>query len=385
MRQTSLKLASLFFIVFLFGCMEDSKEIDQRTMVVGMGIELTDEDEYEVTLQMPVIVPQFIPGGGGQEGSEFETLKATDSSLWDAISNIEAKTPTVLFFGHLKSVIIGEKLAREGITEAIDLIDRRAPVDNGVHLLIASEDEKVFDILSFESPLTSLPSLYIDRFFEAEQKMARVDEVQLYEFRRDSNMIGHAGHIPMIYVNDTYTIQDHAIFQDKKMVDILKDEESSVSSLLKEEHLDNFNYTIQVPFEGYEDVSVSLRIDTELDVEVENMNPNKFLVTIRGNAQLIHIMGEEKVESNRDFIRKVEEAVEKSLEDDLNTTIDKMKETNVDPWLFGHRLWIKDHENFNEEEWMKEGWRESEITIEIDIEIEETGQRSLLNKKKIGR
>ncbi|RKL69221.1 hypothetical protein CR203_04100 [Salipaludibacillus neizhouensis] len=385
MIKISLKVVILIFICLLAGCIPDSKEIDQRTMILGLGIDITEDEEYEVSLQMPVVTPQFSPGGGGgEQGSEFETLMAVHASLWDAIADIEARTPTVLFFGHLKTVVIGEKLARKGIGDVIDLIDRRAPVDNGVHLLVVPENQTVYDVLSFESPLASLPALYISNFFEAGQKMVRVEELKLYEFRRDSNMIAKAAKIPMISTNSDYVIQDHAIFKDRKMIDVLKGKQSSMSSLLKEEKLDNLNYTVEVDSGSNTMIEVSLRINTDSKIEVVSIDPDKFLVKVSGEGELIHIASGE-IKTSEDLIGKVEKEVEVSIEENMYETIQKMKDINVEPWLLGHRLWIRDHENFSEQEWLKDRWQKSEITIEVDIRIRETGQRSKLDKKKIGK
>ncbi|SDZ58260.1 germination protein, Ger(x)C family [Evansella caseinilytica] len=202
----------LFFFTLLTaaaGCQLDSREIDHRTMVLGMAIDKTEEGEFIVTVQVPVIVPTE-----GQLGpSEFETLTQTGATVWEAISNIEAMTPTVLFFGHLKTVMFGETLAREGIGQVLDMLDRRAPLANQVLLLIIRNRIEADKFLSQESPLVNLPALYIERFFKADQKLSRSTDVKLFQYRRDSNLKGNAGLIPLAYSDrENIFIEDMAVF-----------------------------------------------------------------------------------------------------------------------------------------------------------------------------
>lgn len=67
--------------------------------------------------------------------------------------------------------------------------------------------------------------------------------------------------------------------------------------------------------------------------------------------------------------------LESRLEKDIMQTIEKMKSANLEPWLMGHRIWSSDHRYFETLNWNEKGWVDSEITCNIDIEVEKTGQR----------
>ncbi|MCR6096388.1 Ger(x)C family spore germination protein [Salipaludibacillus agaradhaerens] len=370
----------LIFIAFLTGCLEDSKEIDQRTIVLGMGIDKIDEDEIQLSLQMPVVV-RPVEGAGDIEHSEFVTFTTSAPSLWEALTDLEAQTPTVLFFGHLKTVIISERLAKDGIDEVIDFIDRRSPIDNQVHLLIASDVE---GILNSESQLVFLPSLYIERFFEAEQKLSRTDIVRLFEYRRDMNMVSKSATIPLIYTENNLTIQNFAVLKDNKMVDILYGKEAGFSRLLKDEELRNVNYTLPVPTTEGGDIEISVSLHLNSDFNVLQYQPPKFNLNIDGKIEFIHLKTEE-VELTDELIVALKKELKKVIEEDILHTINKMQESHIEPWLFGHRIWVEEPEDFDEEQWLNNEWPMTEFVINIDLEVEKIGQRGMLDKIKVGR
>ena len=371
----------LILLILCTACQTDAREIDQRTMILGMGIDITEETgEYIVTLQVPVITPAE---GEAMSANQFETISGKGETVWEAITNIESYTPTVLFFGHLKAVLIGERLARQGIDDILDLLDRRAPLANQVYLLVIRSKVEVNDFLSQQSPLIQLPSLYLDRFFNADQKLSRTKEVKLFEYRRDSNMIGNAGTIPLAYSDVNIIIEDMAIFHKGKLVGEFIGKEAGKSELLKKRKLSNHNYTIQLEQNGSE-VTVSSRISYNLDINYEKTHPVQITLDIKGKAEVIHISDRE-FQTTKEHLAEIKERMEEDVKKDLEHTINKVKEINLEPWLIGHKIWASDFDYFESLDWEETGWKNSEITTTVEIEIEQTGQKGVLEKKQLGR
>ncbi|MFA9560543.1 Ger(x)C family spore germination protein [Evansella sp. AB-rgal1] len=379
MKKMSFLLITL--LLLLSGC-GDTREIDQRTIVLGMGIDIEENGEYMVTVQVPILMPQGQQTGDGNN-NEFETISAKGKYVWEAIANIEAATPTVLYFGHLKAITIGEKLAKFGVDHILDLLDRRAPLANEVYLIIIREKNKVEEFLEAESPLVSLPALYLDRFFNADQKVSRTKEVRLFEFRRDSNMIANTALIPFAYKDDKIHIEDMGILKDQKLVGELNGHEVGISNLLKEDKVKNMNYSFEVE-EGDSTIEASVRTDLSMDFTYEKSNPIHINLTISGKGELVYLLPS-KVRTTQKTIDTLTEVVERRVTEDISKTVKKMKEIKVEPWLLGHRIWAKDHEYFQSLNWNESGWVDSIFNVNVSIEIDQTGQKGMLDKKKIGR
>ncbi|MDQ0255730.1 Ger(x)C family germination protein [Evansella vedderi] len=382
MKTNLSKLLLLFIVISLFaGCGTSSREIDQRTMILAMGIDKDENGDFVVTIQVPVITPQ--EGGMGLSAGEFEVITDRGNSVWDAIANIEAVTPTVLFFGHLKTVLIGETLAKEGLDEILDLLDRRAPLANQIYLVIIREKTEVDEFLDQESRLVILPALYLDRFFKADQKLSRSAEVKLFEFRRDINMKSRASTIPFAYIRENnIVLEDMAVFKEGKLVGELLGKEAGKGHLLKEKIVENMNYTSQVELEK-EEVTVSSRVTCRLDYHVNKTNPVEIEMEMPCKAEIVH-MSKQDMAKKKDHIEAFSSKLGEEIKQDTEKAINSMKEINVEPWLIGNRIWVRDPKYYESLNWEESGWRDSKININIDVEIEQTGQRGMLDKKKIG-
>ncbi|WP_169911055.1 Ger(x)C family spore germination protein [Evansella clarkii] len=373
----------LISLICLTGCNTDSKEIDERTIIVGMGIDKNEEGQFIVSIQVPVIVS----GGqqGGEEGlvSEFETLSSTHNTVWEAIANLEAQTPTILFFGQLKSIMIGERLAKEGIEQVMDVLDRRAPLSNDVLLLVVREKGEVREFLKNETQLVNLPALYIDRFFTAEQKLSRTDDVKLFEYRRDRNMISNAATIPLAFYDINTVIEDMAVFKNGKMEGELIGKEAGISGLLKERKMENINYTVTIEGEG-RSLEASIRANMDLSYSFTETNPVKIHLEATGKGELVHLETH-KDRASEETIDELHKKLEENIKKDIDNTITKMKGINVEPWLIGHRIWSKNYAYFETLNWNETGWKDAQIDVNVNVEMEQTGQRILPEKIKLGR
>ncbi|WP_096202017.1 Ger(x)C family spore germination protein [Bacillus sp. FJAT-45350] len=385
MKHKGVLLFLSILVVFLSSCVPDSRELDQRSMILGMAIDIGEENLYKVTIQLPVLGHGRDGGTGvGPSGRDFETFSSEADSLWEAITELESRTPTVLFFGHLKAIAVSEAIANNHLKEVLDLLDRNSAMANQLYVVII-EGVESGEFIKTESPLVRLPALYLDRFFRAGQRIGRADEIMLLEFLRNSNMISGAASLPLARLeSETVTIEGAAIFKDYDLVAKLKKDKASINVLLREDEIIGKNHSIVIEEQG-DKVTVSVgRIDLISKVSYEKTKPIKYKIEISGSGAIEEITNIEQRDSTN-FIKKVERELNEKIERDLQDTIEEMKEINVEPWLLGHRVWAMTPEFFDTLNWNEEGWRESIIDIDVDVEIQSTGQRGYHHKKKIGR
>lgn len=390
-----MKLAKLFLVLImclfpLTSCIDDAREIDHRSMIVGMAIDIEKNDENEdlfaVTVQIPLILSST-----GDEGSlsgsinEFETVNATGKTILDAVAQIESRTPTVVFFGHLKVVTISEELARQGLDKVIDFFDRLPQVANQIYLLVVG-DSTAEDFINQESPLVALPSLYLNRFFQANQKISRTKDVKLFEYRRDLNMISNAGTIPLARIDEDkkIVIEGMGVFHDHKLVSKLNDGEVGISELLKNNKVSDLNFTTTIDTNNREEKVSVTRGDLRAKISFEKENPVTINVKIKGKGEIAEV-GNIGIKVTNELISKVKVRLGENLEELVRETMSKMQRENVEPWLIGHRLWAMDDQFFETLNWEESGWKDSIVNVFVEFEIEHTGQKGYLGKTKIGR
>ncbi|OIJ14600.1 hypothetical protein BKP35_06005 [Anaerobacillus arseniciselenatis] len=384
MKKLRIFIMLVIVVAPLLGCVEDSREIDHRSMIVGLSIDQGEEEgSYAVTIQIPLLRSTTDEGASPMD-KEFEVFTAEGETLWDAIGNLEANTPTVLFLGHLKVVTISEAVARESLKEVIDLLDRTPEIANQIYLLII-EEGSAEEFIALESPLVNLPALYLNRFFQADQKVGRTTDVKLFQFIRDMNMISRASVIPLAkIVEGDIRIENMAVFQDHRLVTKLLDDEVAMSRLMKRKEVGPMNYTIDIEHES-EALKVALsRISLKVDIDFEKTDPIKYHLEIKGGGEVVELSTAE-IRLSKELILKINEKMNEEIEEELRDVIAKMQEKNVEPWLMGHRIWANNYQFFDTLNWEETGWQQTEFEISVDFKVEMTGQRALLEKEKIGR
>ena len=285
MRSVS-RYASFIIFLLLIGCV-DSREIDHRSMIVGIGIDQTEDEQFSVTVQIPILQPT--DGGASTSNREFKTFTAVGDTVLDAIAQIESQTPTVLFFGHLKVVLFGEKIAAANLKEALEMLDRIPAVANQIYLLII-EGHSVEKFLEIESPLVALPAMYLNRFFQADQKISRTTDVKLFEYQRDIKMISSTTSIPLAHTGKgIITIEDMAVLKDNKLIAKLRGNEVAMSELLKHGKTDEFNYTATMEH-NHEQIKVAVsRSKLKATIDFNKSNPVQFVIHIEGEGEIVEI------------------------------------------------------------------------------------------------
>lgn len=378
----SRKIIFTFISIFLlFGCSDDSREIDDRSMIVGMGIDQNEDGKLSISIQVPLL--------GGEEGTspqarEFETFTAEGDSFWEAIAQLEAMTPSVLFFGKLQVVTVGDTLAKEGIGRLLDVLGRIPSIANQIYLLVVEEgDAKEF--IKQESPLVTLPALYLNEFFKADQKIARTTDVKLFEYIRDSNMISNASTLPLATTNQkTITVENMAVFKNNKLVGKLIENEVGMSQLLKKGSISSMNLNIDLEHDG-KPLTVSLvRVELNIDINYEKTDPVSFHFDISGHGQVAEISNT-NIRVNYDLVKKINERAREEIKNNLLLTTKKMQSINVEPWFLGQRIWALDNAFFKTINWEETGWKNSDIDVTVDFHVETTGQKAMLEKKKVDR
>jgi spore germination protein KC len=129
-KRIAIHLLLLCLTVLLLSGCWDRKEINDLAMVVGVSI---DKKENGLELSLQYIIPKMLGGqrggmGGGNGGGGGEATTQVVSgeglTIADAMARLQEKIPRKIFWGHMKALVIGEDMAKEGIADKIDFFLR---------------------------------------------------------------------------------------------------------------------------------------------------------------------------------------------------------------------------------------------------------------------
>ncbi|MCZ8522593.1 MULTISPECIES: Ger(x)C family spore germination protein [Paenibacillus] len=148
-RGWRLAFAAASLVLGLTGCW-DRTEVNDLAFVMAMAIDKAGAHAIEVSAQ--IFIPRSSGGGGGGGGGEMQagqgaggsTLvrSATGSSIGDALGKLQEQIPRTLFLGHDEVYILGEQVARGGITDHVDFLARSSEPRKRAYVFISTSKGK---------------------------------------------------------------------------------------------------------------------------------------------------------------------------------------------------------------------------------------------------
>lgn len=143
-------------MLLLSGCW-DSIELNRRAVVSGMGIDLQqgDKPKYKVSLQ--VIIADEISGKYSRGGAPVAVYQGEGRTVFEAVREASRKVPRYLSLGHINALIFSEELARSGIKDVLDYMERDAQIRTTSQVYLA-KGQMASDIVNVMTPIGKIPS-----------------------------------------------------------------------------------------------------------------------------------------------------------------------------------------------------------------------------------
>lgn len=143
----------LILSLFLTGCW-DRRELNQLAIMLALGVEKIEED-YQVSAQ--VVVPAEMSMKGSTGNAKVVLYTARGETVYEAVRKMTKDSPRKIYPGHLRMLIIGENLAKEGIGESLDLLSRDWELRPDFYVVV-TRDTSPAEILNVTTNLEDLPA-----------------------------------------------------------------------------------------------------------------------------------------------------------------------------------------------------------------------------------
>lgn len=390
-----MKLKRLLFIliilstIFLTGCWS-SHEVNTLAITVCIGIDKT-ENGYLVSEQ--VLNPRAIASKKATTESPVVLYTAEGSDLAEIIRRFTAQSSRRIYNAHLRMVVFGEDVAKDGIQNILDYFLRNYEYRNDFYFVIA-KNSTANEVLGILTPIESVPgfSMYISLKM-SEEKWAAMKSIRIIELVNS-----------IIADGDNPVLTGIEISQDEispESTDILK--QSGEYKKLKYTGLGAFNKDKLVGWldedesKGYNYITDNVKntieyadYDSKVKITYEVLNAKSrtkvyFLenkpaieVKIKIKCIILNVEGEFDVsaEENKQVLNKLSASKVKLLcEKALNKA---QKELKTDIFGFGeaiHRKYPKTWEK------LKDDWNDKFTDLPVNITVEaETNQLGQITK-----
>lgn len=384
MKKISVLLLIVMNTVLLTGCW-DRVEINDIAIVMAVGVDKTDEGDICLSLLVPISKKLSSSGGNdgkGGGGDEAPTLVISESGkdIIDAFRKLQAKLPREILFSHTRVIIIGERLAKEGVAGVFDFFSRQRQSNLRTDILFTKEN--------IDEVLGGNPGIErsVAEVFREEGEMGVGIEIDLKDFL---NMMNEEGTNPLgaqlvkIPLTDKtkknekteeskpqktyFSIRGAAVFQRDKLVGWMNYNEVKGVQWLRDEMKSGVgSLNVNVPEEkgggtiGIRILEAKTELQPKIDEEVLTMN-----VSVETKAVIYNNSSKMDL-SDPKAIYDIEKMAERFIEERIQIALDKLQqELRCDVLGFGTAVYQKYPKEWKEK--YKDDW--DEVFPELNVEV----------------
>lgn len=369
MRPFRLVLIITMSMLLMAGC-GTKADIEKLSIVQAMGIDITPDGKYLVSLQILKVQKQS-GGMGGQKGgtekipADVEFISIPGETIYSALDNSSTELSKKYILSHTQVVVISEEAARSGVATIIDAGIRSQQFRVNTPLLITRE--KAAKIISAVISEDSIPANTIKNILDQQSRFGYSPVITYLDFAntlasKTASPIAGAINLQRTEHGDRFKIAGTAVFNKDKLIGYMDAEETRGIQWIKGKVKDG-SIVISTPGEG----NITVRI-THVSSKIKPVMLNNKPV-IQGTVNLEGYIRE--MTGNLDPMKKPEllkeldeiqnEAIKKEIDKALHIA---QKTFQADIFEFGEMI----HQDYPDE-WrsLEKNW--SEIFPELVVEI----------------
>lgn len=218
-------LIPLFFL--LTGCW-DYDEVTMQEYVLGIGVDLTENNEYLVTIETADL------SGSPESTGGSRLLQTTGANLFDAIRNAIPHAGKKLYWGHCGLIIVHEDVRGPQLHEVLDVFNRVQDVYLNTSLAVA-RGVAAQDIFHANYGGSDSITAHIANIFQNQDSSRRFRKTELWQYTRDWALYDCVMLPTVSLVNEMPSLSGGAIYRGTEFLTFLSGDEVLLHSLLTEE------------------------------------------------------------------------------------------------------------------------------------------------------
>ena len=378
MKQFGIFLMVTVIMLFMAGC-GTKTEIEKLGIVQAMGIDMTPDGKYLVSLQLLKPQKQSSGGSGSQKSgtekppTDVEFISIPGETIYSALDNLSTEFGKKINLSHIQVVVIGEEAARSGVTGIIDTGIRSHQFRVNTPILIAKE--KATKIISAVPSQDLIPANTIKNILEQQSRFGYSAVITYLDF---ANTLASKTTSPMAGVidcqrteqGDSFKIAGTAIFNKDKLIGYMDAEETRGIHWIKGKVKDG-NIVIPAPGEGH----VTVRVTHVSSIIKPVMFNNKPVIqaTVNLEGYIREMTGKLDPIKKPELLKELDEIQNEAIKKEIDKTLyAAQKIFKADIFEFGEMI----HRDYPDE-WrsMKKNWNEIFPDLVIEITVNSQIQR----------
>lgn len=344
----------LIFLNLILSSCVDKEILDDVSLESMLGFDFHKEGQILGTS----LVPNYQP----DKSIKDVTYEATSAMNRELILEMQRQSADPLVSGSIEVVLFGETLARKGIIDLIDALQRDATI--GERLYLAVVDGKANDLMKHTYG-TSGNATYISNLMKQNIKSRDLPQTNLHMFIFNFFQEGKDAYLPRVkrIGKDKMEISGVCLFKADKVVDVIPTSKMFFFKLLTDDYSEG---TYKVEINGEEAAVRSIK--SEHRFELTKKKPNEITIHLSVKGQIREYSGDKL---SPKAIKQIEENLEKTINKESLILIDQFKKQEIDPIGLGH--YVKSQKrSFDAKKW-ESNYQQLAVKIETKVEIIDAG------------
>ncbi|MCU9614394.1 Ger(x)C family spore germination protein [Caldibacillus lycopersici] len=155
----------LFLLILLLSGCWNRREVNDLAIAVALGIDKNKDETYSVSVQIlsPGEVASPQTGGGVGYETPVTTYTGNGRIIFEALRKLTQQLPNKIYLAHIRMIVIGESVAKEGIYKPLDFLSRDPEMRTDFYIIV-SKGNSAKEILNV---LTSHEKIPANKLFDS--------------------------------------------------------------------------------------------------------------------------------------------------------------------------------------------------------------------------
>lgn len=353
------------------GCW-DRVEIERNAFILGLGIDLGEEDTLLVTYQIALL--DAFKGEEGEKTKSTQQISIESDTLSKAANTLLRYFGNIPNFTHCKLIVFGGDYAKSGIKESLDYLFRETEIRRVTSVCVTKGKAK--EVLDFEPKTAPSSAMVIDQIVSQNSTSNSgiypfLDVGYLHQnFVRGSDI----GIVQVTTNKDAVEVSGEGVFKNFKLVGWYTDQEVTGQRFILGQ-IEKALLTAHLPPEkGGRIILDAYNINTSTIPKIIKDNI-KISVKIRMEGDVNEIQNPVSVKNTEELLRDWKRAFEEHVHTTVNDVYIKGRDLyNTDSFEIDDKI-----ENYYPEFWKKnkgkwdELFKNVELELDIDVKIRRIG------------
>lgn len=376
MRKAGIVLLSFLLAFYTFNSQEIyKKDIRNRLVIQGIGIDIENDGKYSVTIQAIDTNAQSATSSDSASQPPLKTYQMKGDTIYTTLKSVTETEGKIPLYSQNRIIILGKSITEENMDDVIDFFVR--DVENSSSVYIAAAENSASEILQAKNGEEYISAGSIEMSISSYEYDARIFNMQLYDLINRYNSSTKDFAMPLLSLKEkdgekSVEISGTALFNSTKYREKISKDQTVFFNIL----YDRVNNTaLAYSFEDNKKVSLNI-VDskTERKVTMKNGKP-VFKIKVRMQADISEISGGISSAMEMSDIDKIKTAGEEYVETETKKLLNSLyNEYNSDSVGFARLLYICEQDFFKQNEKNLDSVLQNSIyEIEVQLKVRRIG------------